>query len=75
MLIKTITKFLVGDADGVTATNTVSGLMGLKADGMPWPSVGHSKKTTYGGVSGKYWSFLLKVPSLRPGNRQEIPLI
>ncbi|XP_070797175.1 dihydropyrimidine dehydrogenase [NADP(+)] [Pituophis catenifer annectens] len=41
-----------GDADGVTATNTVSGLMGLKADGMPWPSVGHSKKVTYGGVSG-----------------------
>ncbi|ETE68850.1 Dihydropyrimidine dehydrogenase [NADP+], partial [Ophiophagus hannah] len=40
-----------GHADGVTATNTVSGLMGLKADGMPWPSVGHSKKTTYGGVS------------------------
>uniref|UniRef100_A0A670YCN3 Dihydropyrimidine dehydrogenase [NADP(+)] n=1 Tax=Pseudonaja textilis TaxID=8673 RepID=A0A670YCN3_PSETE len=41
-----------GHADGVTATNTVSGLMGLKANGMPWPSVGHSKKTTYGGVSG-----------------------
>ncbi|XP_039195736.1 dihydropyrimidine dehydrogenase [NADP(+)] isoform X2 [Crotalus tigris] len=41
-----------GGADGVTATNTVSGLMGLKADGIPWPSVGHSKKTTYGGVSG-----------------------
>uniref|UniRef100_A0A8C6VE34 Dihydropyrimidine dehydrogenase [NADP(+)] n=1 Tax=Naja naja TaxID=35670 RepID=A0A8C6VE34_NAJNA len=41
-----------GHADGVTATNTVSGLMGLKADGIPWPSVGHSKKTTYGGVSG-----------------------
>ncbi|KAM4556436.1 dihydropyrimidine dehydrogenase [NADP(+)] [Fundulus diaphanus] len=41
-----------GGADGVTATNTVSGLMGLKADGSPWPSVGASKRTTYGGVSG-----------------------
>ncbi|XP_026529949.1 dihydropyrimidine dehydrogenase [NADP(+)] [Notechis scutatus] len=41
-----------GHADGVTATNTVSGLMELKANGMPWPAVGHSKKTTYGGVSG-----------------------
>ncbi|XP_038127449.1 dihydropyrimidine dehydrogenase [NADP(+)] [Cyprinodon tularosa] len=41
-----------GGADGVTATNTVSGLMGLKADGSPWPSVGANKRTTYGGVSG-----------------------
>lgn len=41
-----------GGADGVTATNTVSGLMGLKADGAPWPSVGTGKRTTYGGVSG-----------------------
>ncbi|XP_018609602.2 dihydropyrimidine dehydrogenase [NADP(+)] [Scleropages formosus] len=41
-----------GGADGVTATNTVSGLMGLKADGTPWPSVGRDKRTTYGGVSG-----------------------
>ncbi|KAA8587551.1 hypothetical protein FQN60_016413 [Etheostoma spectabile] len=41
-----------GGADGVTATNTVSGLMGLKADGSPWPSVGTGKRTTYGGVSG-----------------------
>uniref|UniRef100_A0A6I8NLA2 Dihydropyrimidine dehydrogenase [NADP(+)] n=1 Tax=Ornithorhynchus anatinus TaxID=9258 RepID=A0A6I8NLA2_ORNAN len=41
-----------GGADGVTATNTVSGLMGLKADGTPWPAVGAGKKTTYGGVSG-----------------------
>ncbi|KAL4635100.1 dihydropyrimidine dehydrogenase NADP(+) [Arapaima gigas] len=41
-----------GGADGVTATNTVSGLMGLKADGTPWPSVGQEKRTTYGGVSG-----------------------
>uniref|UniRef100_A0A8C0Q8K9 Dihydropyrimidine dehydrogenase [NADP(+)] n=1 Tax=Canis lupus familiaris TaxID=9615 RepID=A0A8C0Q8K9_CANLF len=41
-----------GGADGVTATNTVSGLMGLKADGTPWPAVGIEKRTTYGGVSG-----------------------
>ncbi|KAM9129937.1 dihydropyrimidine dehydrogenase [NADP(+)] isoform 1-T1 [Pangshura tecta] len=41
-----------GGADGVTATNTVSGLMGLKADCTPWPAVGGEKKTTYGGVSG-----------------------
>uniref|UniRef100_A0A8C3G5W1 Dihydropyrimidine dehydrogenase [NADP(+)] n=1 Tax=Cyclopterus lumpus TaxID=8103 RepID=A0A8C3G5W1_CYCLU len=41
-----------GGADGVTATNTVSGMMGLKADGSPWPSVGKGKRTTYGGVSG-----------------------
>uniref|UniRef100_A0A671UTR8 Dihydropyrimidine dehydrogenase [NADP(+)] n=1 Tax=Sparus aurata TaxID=8175 RepID=A0A671UTR8_SPAAU len=41
-----------GGADGVTATNTVSGMMGLKADGAPWPSVGKGKRTTYGGVSG-----------------------
>lgn len=36
----------------MTATNTVSGMMGLKADGAPWPSVGKGKRTTYGGVSG-----------------------
>uniref|UniRef100_A0A665W6F7 Dihydropyrimidine dehydrogenase [NADP(+)] n=1 Tax=Echeneis naucrates TaxID=173247 RepID=A0A665W6F7_ECHNA len=41
-----------GGADGVTATNTVSGLMGLKGDGSPWPHVGVEKRTTYGGVSG-----------------------
>ncbi|XP_077189098.1 dihydropyrimidine dehydrogenase [NADP(+)] isoform X2 [Paroedura picta] len=41
-----------GGADGVTATNTVSGLMGLRADGTPWPAIGLGKKTTYGGVSG-----------------------
>ncbi|XP_076023805.1 dihydropyrimidine dehydrogenase [NADP(+)] isoform X1 [Genypterus blacodes] len=41
-----------GGANGVTATNTVSGLMGLKADGSPWPSVGAGKRTTYGGMSG-----------------------
>lgn len=43
----------VGGADGVTATNTVSGLMGLKADGSPWPGIGREKRTTYGGMSGK----------------------
>ncbi|XP_066208692.1 dihydropyrimidine dehydrogenase [NADP(+)] isoform X1 [Saccopteryx leptura] len=41
-----------GGADGVTATNTVSGLMGLRADGTPWPAVGAGKRTTYGGMSG-----------------------
>ncbi|PAA50679.1 hypothetical protein BOX15_Mlig007577g1 [Macrostomum lignano] len=41
-----------GGADGVTATNTVSGLMGLDANGRPWPRIGRQQKTTYGGVSG-----------------------
>lgn len=41
-----------GGADGVTATNTVSGLMHLKGNAEPWPGVGTSKRTTYGGVSG-----------------------
>jgi dihydropyrimidine dehydrogenase (NADP+) len=41
-----------GGADGVTATNTVSGLMGLRGNATAWPSVGVEKKTTYGGVSG-----------------------
>ncbi|KAF1658163.1 Dihydropyrimidine dehydrogenase [NADP(+)], partial [Aptenodytes patagonicus] len=41
-----------GGADGVTATNTVSGLMGLKADSTPWPAVGGALRTTYGGMSG-----------------------
>uniref|UniRef100_A0A0K0DYG4 Dihydropyrimidine dehydrogenase [NADP(+)] n=1 Tax=Strongyloides stercoralis TaxID=6248 RepID=A0A0K0DYG4_STRER len=42
-----------GGADGVTATNTVSGLMSLKSgDGSPWPAVGSEKRTTYGGMSG-----------------------
>ena len=27
-----------GKADGVTATNTVSGLMGLRSDTTAWPS-------------------------------------
>lgn len=41
-----------GQADGVTAINTVSGLMGLNSRGEPWPAVGMEKRTTYGGVSG-----------------------
>ncbi|XP_019632535.1 PREDICTED: dihydropyrimidine dehydrogenase [NADP(+)]-like [Branchiostoma belcheri] len=41
-----------GMADGVTATNTVSGLMGLKANARAWPAVGQEMRTTYGGVSG-----------------------
>eukprot|EP00118_Oscarella_pearsei_P000664 m.5504 g.5504 ORF g.5504 m.5504 type:complete len:1023 (+) comp13357_c0_seq1:58-3126(+) len=41
-----------GGADGVTATNTVSGLMGLNASGLAWPNIGEEQKTTYGGVSG-----------------------
>lgn len=41
-----------GGADGVTAINTVSGLMGLNAKGDAWPAVGVEKRTTYGGVSG-----------------------
>ena len=36
----------------MTAINTVSGLMGLKANGVAWPSVGDAKRTTYGGLSG-----------------------
>jgi len=42
----------LGGADGVTATNTVSGLMGLKGSSSAWPAVGKDQKTTYGGVSG-----------------------
>ena len=41
-----------GGADGVTATNTVSGLMGVLPDSNAWPAVGSEKKTTYGGYSG-----------------------
>lgn len=41
-----------GGADGVTAINTISGLMSLNADGVAWPNVGLDKRTTYGGVSG-----------------------
>lgn len=41
-----------GGADGVTAINTVSGLMTIGPDGKPWPAVGKEGRTTYGGVSG-----------------------
>lgn len=41
-----------GGADGVTAINTISGLMSLNASGVAWPNVGLDKRTTYGGVSG-----------------------
>uniref|UniRef100_H2YN47 Dihydropyrimidine dehydrogenase [NADP(+)] n=1 Tax=Ciona savignyi TaxID=51511 RepID=H2YN47_CIOSA len=41
-----------GGADGVTATNTVSGLMGLRGNSDAWPAIGKERKTTYGGVSG-----------------------
>lgn len=41
-----------GQADGVSAINTVQGLMGIRADATPWPAVGRVKSTTYGGVSG-----------------------
>ena len=40
------------NADGVSAINTISGLMGLNSHGEPWPAVGVDKLTTYGGVSG-----------------------
>ena len=45
-------KILLGGATGVTAINTISGLMGLKSNGIAWPSVGTQNRTTYGGVSG-----------------------
>lgn len=42
-----------GKADGVTATNTVSGLMGIQStDAVAWPNVGLERRTTYGGISG-----------------------
>jgi dihydropyrimidine dehydrogenase (NADP+) len=41
-----------GGADGVTAVNTVSALMGVRADGTAWPNVGSEARTTYGGYSG-----------------------
>ncbi|KAK4336631.1 hypothetical protein RND71_043743 [Anisodus tanguticus] len=51
-----------GGADGVTATNTLSGLMGLRPhSGNPWPAIGKESKTTYGGMSGQ----LLKPVALR----------
>ncbi|XP_060534997.1 dihydropyrimidine dehydrogenase [NADP(+)] [Cylas formicarius] len=41
-----------GGAWGVTAINTISGLMDVRTDGTAWPAVGPQKRTTYGGVSG-----------------------
>uniref|UniRef100_A0A2H1VIP2 Dihydropyrimidine dehydrogenase [NADP(+)] n=1 Tax=Spodoptera frugiperda TaxID=7108 RepID=A0A2H1VIP2_SPOFR len=41
-----------GGASGVSAINTVSGLMSVRPDATPWPAVGVEKHTTYGGVSG-----------------------
>ncbi|XP_026728900.1 dihydropyrimidine dehydrogenase [NADP(+)] [Trichoplusia ni] len=41
-----------GGASGVSAINTVSGLMSVRPDSTPWPAVGVEKHTTYGGVSG-----------------------
>lgn len=41
-----------GGASGVSAINTVSGLMSVKPNATPWPAVGREKHTTYGGVSG-----------------------
>jgi len=41
-----------GGADGVTAINTVSGLMGVNSRGVAWPHVGAAQRTTYGGMSG-----------------------
>lgn len=45
-----------GGADGVTAINTVSGLMAFRGDGAAWPFIGDQARgggrTTYGGMSG-----------------------
>ena len=41
-----------GGADGVTAINTVSGMMGIKPNAKAWPAVGKEQRTTYGGMSG-----------------------
>uniref|UniRef100_A0A4W5REM9 Dihydropyrimidine dehydrogenase b n=1 Tax=Hucho hucho TaxID=62062 RepID=A0A4W5REM9_9TELE len=58
---------LIGGADGVTDTNTVSGMMGLKADSTPWPGIGKGKRTTYGGMSGRANKPIISAggPSLR----------
>lgn len=47
-----------GGADGVTVTNTLSGLMGIRPDLL---GVGKDSKSTYGGMSGS----LLKPVALR----------
>lgn len=41
-----------GGADGVTAINTISGLMDVRPDATSSPAVGKGKMTTYGGMSG-----------------------
>lgn len=41
-----------GGADGVTATNTVSGLINMRSDATAWPSMRINQRTTYGGLSG-----------------------
>lgn len=41
-----------GGASGVTAINTISGLMSVNSDGIAWPNISLDKRTTYGGVSG-----------------------
>lgn len=42
----------IGGASGVSAINTVQGLMSVNAKGNPYPAVGREQRTTYGGVSG-----------------------
>eukprot|EP00922_Rhytidocystis_sp_ex-Travisia-forbesii_P046264 GHVS01068980.1.p1 GENE.GHVS01068980.1~~GHVS01068980.1.p1 ORF type:complete len:1051 (+),score=138.18 GHVS01068980.1:2-3154(+) len=44
---------LEGGAAGVTAINTVQGVMNLDASGRPWPRIGSDNYTTPGGVSGE----------------------
>lgn len=52
LILQNIQNSSLGGANGGAAINTVSGLMHLKSDTTPWPSVGLDKRTTYGGVSG-----------------------
>lgn len=71
LLRRSLTLFS-GGADGVTATNTVSGLMGLRADGTPWPAVGAGNKFTYGGVSGMCCPFLCRMAPWGPANYPKV---
>jgi len=41
-----------GGADGISAINTMSGIMGLNAKGIGWPAVGNEQQTAQGGISG-----------------------
>jgi dihydropyrimidine dehydrogenase (NADP+) len=41
-----------GGATGVTATNTVKGIMEVRPDATCWPAVGDEQLTTVGGLSG-----------------------